>query len=257
VQLAMGQNEKGRGLDMANDQQVDLEKSKFLFSAHYLPINQRKTQQNLRVFPRFRFAHNSQQTDIEATIKKTIEKGQFTEGVFQKAKNNTAQLLLLIDHEGSMIAFHVMADFLKTQIEKALNNNNGAKNKNTVNAFYFYNLPRKRLFKNTAHTKGESKEKLFNSLKGKDISVLIFSDAGAARGRYSQKRVNETQEFLSELYKCTHKIAWLNPMPQKRWKDTSAEDIALHVAMYEADENGIKNAILQLKGRINTTIIRI
>ena len=256
VKLAMGQNEIGRDLDINSGQKIDLEKSKFLFSQHYYPINQRKTQQNLRLFPKFRYTYNTLHIDIEATINKTIEKGIFTEALFQKAKNNTAQLLLLIDHQGSMIAFQNLAAYLKSQIEKALNINS-TKNKSTFNSFYFYNLPRKHLYKNMAHTKAESIDNVINNLRGKDISIIVFSDAGAARGRYNTKRIIATQAFLRDFHECTHKIAWLNPMPKERWEDTSAEEISKQVAMFEATENGIKNVVLQLKGSINTKTIRI
>jgi hypothetical protein len=82
-----------------------------------------------------------------------------------------------------------------------------------------------------------------------DSSVLVVSDAGAARGYRSMNRIRATTEFLVELRRRTTLIAWLNPMPQPRWASTSAQFIARLVAMFQMDPDGFGNAVDVLRGQ--------
>jgi uncharacterized protein with von Willebrand factor type A (vWA) domain len=254
VRLAIGQNHKGKDLEIDNDQKIDLEKSKFLFFKNFYPVDQRKIQQNLKAFPSFNYVGHTQNLDIEATVNRNLEIGHFQEVIYQRNKVNTNNLLFLIDHQGSMIAFDRLADLLKAQIGKVLKSNFNDKNSINLDAFYFYNLPKKYLYLNKGHTKFAETNTIINKIKNKKTSIVILSDAGAARGGYSKKRISDTKSFLSKLQKCTHKIVWLNPMPKERWEDTSAEDISQFVAMFEATENGIRSTVLHLKGSINVKI---
>ena len=80
-------------------------------------------------------------------------------------------------------------------------------------------------------------------------AVLIFSDAGAARNRYSYERVDMTRAFLNRVYQSVRYVAWLNPMPAARWANTSAAAIAGTVPMFEVSHEGLQNAISVLRGR--------
>lgn len=221
-----------------------VETRQFLFTPHYYPLERRKTQQNFRTLPLQKKGRRTKEIDVNATITNTIEKGGFTEFQYLKQKTNGHNLILFIDHQGSMVAFHPLAEILKTEIKKNFPDKNKA-----FQAFYFYNLPQKYLYKNPQHTEYESKCNFFQSLSVHNTLALILSDAGAARGSYRSGRLKATNAFLDEIQKVTHKIAWLNPMPQYRWKDTTAEAIEQKVAMFEADEKGLYYALQYLKGK--------
>jgi hypothetical protein len=79
--------------------------------------------------------------------------------------------------------------------------------------------------------------------------VLIFSDAGAARGGYSEECIELTEAFLTQLRQRVRYIAWLNPMPQKRWFGTTAGEIARLLPMFEMTRRGLQDAIAVLRGR--------
>lgn len=79
---------------------------------------------------------------------------------------------------------------------------------------------------------------------------MIFSDAGAARNRYSYDRVEKTRVFLRRLYQSVRYVAWLNPMPVDRWPNTSAAAIARSVPMFDVSRRGMQDAISVLRGRI-------
>lgn len=247
VRIAISEYKPRNDLAVGQDNEPEIEKSKFLFTQNYFPVDKRKIQQNLRMFPFFRQSDQSSEIDVEATIKRTIEKGYFSEVAFKKLRTNAAHLLLLLDHLGSMVAFEQLAVQLQKEMEQALG---GGKNieERTLFTYYFYNSFSGHLYLNKAHTWSERIDEVLGYLKGKSAAVIIFSDAGAARGRYNAKRIAANRQLLAKLHTRTNKIAWLNPMPQERWEDTSAEEIAKNVAMFEADENGIKKAVDFLKG---------
>ena len=79
--------------------------------------------------------------------------------------------------------------------------------------------------------------------------MLIFSDAGAARGGYSEERYELTKKFLAQIKQRVRYIAWLNPMPRKRWANTTAADITRLVPMFEVSRRGLQDAIGVLRGR--------
>jgi uncharacterized protein with von Willebrand factor type A (vWA) domain len=45
------------------------------------------------------------------------------------------------------------------------------------------------------------------------------------------------------------RYAWLNPMPNHRWRNTTAEEIARFVPMFEMNRRGLDAAIDILRGR--------
>ena len=59
---------------------------------------------------------------------------------------------------------------------------------------------------------GDPGDILADHAKGQ--SALIVSDAGAARGWYSKDRASATRDFLKDLASFTHRVAWLNPLPE-------------------------------------------
>lgn len=225
----------------------ETEKSKFLFTEHYYPIDLRKVQQNLRTLPAYGINQPSQEIDIERTIDRIIEQGYFNGAVLQQQRKPSSQMLLLIDHQGSMIAFSQLAQDIRREFRSVFMPGKNEQVK-SMNAYYFYNAMDGNLFENTAYTKFTSFQKVLNNLRGRSTYVIIISDAGAARGRNDSPRVNNTKETLRELRNHTQKIVWLNPLPAHRWVQTSAGEIAKAVAMFEANENGIKNATDVLKG---------
>jgi uncharacterized protein with von Willebrand factor type A (vWA) domain len=84
--------------------------------------------------------------------------------------------------------------------------------------------------------------------QAKGNSVLIISDAGAARGYYDRRRVAETKAFLKTLSAYTYLYTWLNPMPQNRWRATTAADIADIVPMFPFNREGLNDAVSILRG---------
>ena len=80
-------------------------------------------------------------------------------------------------------------------------------------------------------------EALVKANRNSTIAVVI-SDGGAARGNTDltpiKKREEMTEAFLQMLRDTCAHVIWLNPMPEHRWKNTSAELISKHVYKMKA-----------------------
>lgn len=181
--------------------------------------------------------------DIDATVTQVTHQGFYLAPVYRRRERNQAHLLLLIDQNGSMMPFHRFTrDLAETALmESTLQPEN-------VNTFYFQNVPASTLYTDSYLTEPMSRQEVL-SLCTSDTSVLIVSDAGAARGHRTQERIRAVTRFLFQLKRYTSLIAWLNPMPEDRWLGSSAEIIAQMVPMYQMDNTGLSNAVDIVRGQ--------
>lgn len=179
--------------------------------------------------------------DVAATVTIAARQGFYLAPVYRRRLRNHARLLLLVDQGGSMTPFH---RFTRDLVDTAQQESGLA----AVEVFYFHNIFEDRLFHDPHRTLAQT---LDGALAGCDVetSVLIVSDAGAARGRRSRARIGLTARALAELQSRTPLLAWLNPMPRERWRDSSAEIIAGLAPMFVMNADGMSAAIDQVRGQ--------
>lgn len=208
----------------------------------YFPIRRRMMRQRLRTLRHQIRKETPDTIDIAATIKRASERGMLTEFVPFIKRINQAELLLLIDHDGSMVPFHLFSRHLVDVI-----NQKGLLAKTHI--YYFHNCPDEKLFKSMAHLEYENLEDVLRKHYAPHTGVIIFSDAGAARNNNDPERIKITKAFLRQLRQRFRHITWLNPMPRERWTGTSAEQIRQLVYMSELSSEGFRNSISVLRGR--------
>lgn len=201
--------------------------------------------------------------DIEATVEQVAKTGFFLSPILHRREINHASLLLLIDQDGSMTPFH---RFSRDLVATAFSGGDLVR----VDAYYFHNLPETddytdddkdpplkkpvdkvletHVYKDPRLTQPVDIREMW-SICDADTSVLIFSDAGAARGRQRIERLRATTEFIVPLRQRTPLIGWLNPMPKDRWESTTAELIASMVPMEQMDNDGFSNLIGIIRGQ--------
>lgn len=179
--------------------------------------------------------------DLEATIREQCRLGILTEPLLIPARRNQAKLTVLIDVSNSMCAWN---DFQRTMIESLRTGHLGE-----VAVYYFHNVPIEVLYERETLTKPISIEKALKAHPNN--TLLILSDAGAARGFSRRDRIEETREFLETAKRQWHPIVWMNPMPPHRWKHSSAEKISrlAHHTMIQLNEDGLIRAIDVLRGK--------
>lgn len=181
--------------------------------------------------------------DVETTVEQTARQGFFLRPVYDRRENNYAHLVLLVDQGGSMVPFH---RFTRDLVETATDEEESQIRQ--VEVMYFHNVPPADMFRDSHLTQPLPLEQVFARLTP-DTSVLLVSDAGAARGHRSMPRIRDTTEFLVRLKRLTRLIAWLNPMPQPRWAGTSAQYIARLAPMFQMDRDGFSHAVDALRGQ--------
>ena len=226
----------------------------FLLDESHLPFSMREMKQSWRFLRNPVGGGISDEIDLPGTVRTIARDGMFTELVYKPSTINKTQLLILLDHQGSMIAFDALGEQLS---EAAIDGGGHPK----AMKYYFRNHPENYLYKDKAHLNGEHLSRVFLKYTSPYTSVLIFSDAGAARGTHHPLRVHQTARFLTRMRLHTSRIAWLNPLPSWRWEGTSAEEIAALVPMFEClspeemvlyagtFRNGLDQSIQILKGK--------
>lgn len=212
----------------------------------YYPITRRSMVYNWRYLRRPVADGPLDVLDVDATIEQATSQGFYLAPVYRREERNNAHLLLLLDQNGSMTPFH---RFSRDLVETALYESPLQQEK--VNVFYFHNVPGTSVYKDLYLTEPIALQTVLATCDNQ-TSILIVSDAGAARGYRELKRIRATTSFLFTLKRYTSLIAWLNPMPEERWLGSSAEIIANLtnlVRMYEMDKTGLSNAIDIVRGQ--------
>lgn len=205
-----------------------------------LPISQRDMTVSWRNLRSLQREGIPEDLDVQGTINDICKFGFFRGPVLQARRRNQVQLVLLIDREGSMSPFNPLMKSLQESIEKG-----GLLGK--ISTYYFHNCPEVYLYKKHNFTQPLPIEDVLSE-QVRDNSVLIVSDAGAARRTYDGQRLKETKAFIKLLRQHTYLYAWLNPVPRPRWKTTTAEDIGEFVPMYPLDRQGLNDIINILLG---------
>lgn len=183
--------------------------------------------------------------DIAATVEAVARAGVYLEPVYRRRETNHVRLMLLVDQGGSMGPFH---RFTRDLVESLIQAGQaGHFNSDLIEVWYFHNVIGDHLFANPHLTRPEACEEILSRCDG-ETSVLIVSDAGAAKGSYRPERIRETSRSLYQLKKRTSLIAWLNPMPEDRWPGTSAQIISHLARMCQMTPDGFANAIDEARG---------
>ncbi len=208
----------------------------------FFPVTQRQMKQIWRYLRRPVREGKPTQLDVKATINHIGNQGILIEPVLIPSRVNRAELLLIIDQDGSMVPFHAFSHRLA---ETAL----GGGRLGKTGIYYFHNCPVEYLYRDRYHQEAELVSHVVSHICSERTAVLIFSDGGAARGGNSQERYQLTEEFLTKLQQRVRHIAWLNPMPKKRWFGTTAGKISTLVPMFEATRPSLQDAISVLRGK--------
>lgn len=181
--------------------------------------------------------------DIPKTVAEVAKQGVFLKPVFKPHRINRAEVILLLDWGGSMLPFHSIADDLIKTASRS-----GGFNK--LKIYYFKDCPKHEVFIDKYFIKAIPFTKCLKGMNYAQSSMIVFSDAGAARGSVSTQRLSDTKEFIAQSRRTVRYISWLNPMPQNRWFSTSAEQINDSlVPMFEATYFGMQNVINVAKGK--------
>jgi hypothetical protein len=179
--------------------------------------------------------------DLEATIRERCRRGVLAEPVLVPARRNLARLIVLVDASPSMAAWRRMNAALEESLREG--------RLDVASLYYFHNVPGDRLFERDTLVRPASLAALLDRQGGS--ALLILGDGGAARGRRDRERIDGTVKFLAKVAAVWHPVAWVNPLPRRRWAGTSAEAIAClpGIFMSELTDDGLIEAVDVLRGK--------
>jgi uncharacterized protein len=208
----------------------------------YFPVTRRQMKQSWRYLRRPIREGPRVELDMDATISRIERQGMLLEPVLIPRRINRAELVLMIDHEGSMVPFNLLANRL---VETAMR---GGRLK-SADVYYFHNYPVQYLYRDPSHQNAQKIQDVLGHYYHERAGALIFSDAGAARGGLNLDRIRWTRLFLNSLRLQFRYLVWLNPVPRSRWSGTTANILSDFVPMFDVSRKGLDNAISVLRGR--------
>ena len=140
-----------------------------------------------------------------------------------------------------MIPFSKVADYFVDSVKSVM----GCER---VKSYYFHNCPVGYLYQDSLLTQHLPVKDFIDGLSGKSVIVVVFSDAGAARGGWNEKRIKRTHHFLVNLKESSSIVCWVNPMPMTRWKGSSAGAISCLIGMesIESDSESLLSILSPL-----------
>lgn len=235
----------------ASNTGFDLQRN-FSFEGSYAPLSRRELQNVWRYLPTRQLdKRDSDRLDVKGTVKEIARIGEqsFFQPKFHQEYKRESGLFMLVDHLGSMVAFDDFANEVEDAARDWFSQHYQAEG---IRRYYFQNIPAKHLYLNTSHTQFHLVKHLHSKFGLSPKPMLIISDAGAAKGTFSEERVEATREALKILSSFASPIAWLNPLPAKRWEGSSAQAInhILGGTMCEATPAGFMRAINILRGKM-------
>ena len=220
----------------------------FVLTPTFAPISERELSQNWKYLRSLEAGSASEEVDVPAMIREVSRRGFFTKVHYLPQRVSSYQVLMMIDQGGSMIPFRPLAQQI---VKQAMD----LKKVQADHVLYFHDLPGKNLYRDARLMQEVEEQEWIPFLKSKNTALIIISDAGAARGSFSDERVYETFKFYRTIAAKVQRIAWLNPVPRQRWNDCSAGFIQQFCPMFGTDREGMKNAIDHLLGKTEKGIL--
>jgi uncharacterized protein len=195
---------------------------------------------------RFRLAKRTGpkvELDIEATVAEQSRHGLLVEPALVPARRNQARLLVVVDASPSMAPWRGLSRSISESLTRGQLGH--------AALYYFNNVPAPDLFESERLIRPVEVSDAMR--RHPDCPLLVVSDAGAARGTLDPVRVSDTRRFVAEATGGSWRpVAWVNPMPRRRWRGTSAQRIAElrgGSAMFELSDDGLVQAVDFLRGK--------
>jgi uncharacterized protein with von Willebrand factor type A (vWA) domain len=234
---------------------------RFLMADEYFPVSRRTLQQDWRKLASWQKGTGAPKPDLPATVLRIAREGIFFDFEYTRRASNRLSLFILADRGPGMDVFFSFGK----ELARAAGDNMARRH---PKPWYFSDLPlpednRENGYQllNEDRTAAISTAALLRPVIAQNRVVLIYSDAGAIRGKTpGAPELDATRQFVHHLLRHTAYVAWMNPAPQHRWKGTRAAVIAQEfpeIGMYEATRAGLSKVIDSLKGKITFKSIEI
>jgi uncharacterized protein with von Willebrand factor type A (vWA) domain len=221
-----------------------------------LILDVRQTKMALKKLRELKREGATEELDIEETIDKTAKEGGEIELVFNRSRENSVRILLLMDTGGSMLPY---TDLCERLFSAATQTNHFKDFKH----YFFHNCVYQDIYEDIANYKGIPTEKLFQAYH-KGYKVFIVGDARMAyselydvNGCIDYFYTNERPgiEWLLKIKQHFPHAVWLNPTHKSYWQHYTVDSIGKIFPMFELTIDGLKDAIKALTSRARKPVL--
>lgn len=213
---------------------------RFVRSDEYFPVTRRQIKQSWRSVRRPVREGPRTEPDREAAISEIGRRGSFLEPVLLLPRTYCRAVVLLIDQGGSMVPFQALSRRL---VEGVVRSGRPGE----VAVYSFHNCPADYLYREPTHRGAVALQDIIECAQSASCSVVIVSDAGAARRTFSPQRWEMTARFLLQCDRRFRALVWLNPTLRTRRAGTTAERICRSVPMFDVSRRGVDAALGTLR----------
>jgi uncharacterized protein len=158
----------------------------------------------------------STELDLEATVRRRCEEGVLRAPVRRPQRANSARVLVLADAGDTMAPWRPLLQTLRASLPAGGFADSALR--------WFIDVPGDELYRDEACAEPEAAAALMRRFEG--AALLIVSDVGSARGLLDRRRAARARAFVARWAPALTRVVWLNPMPEDRWRGTSAALVA-------------------------------
>ena len=220
-------------------------------------LDVRQTKMALKKLRELKREGSEEELDIDETIDKTAKEGGEIELVFNRSRENSVRIILLMDTGGSMFPYAELC-------EKLFSAATQADHFKEFRYFFFHNCIYQDIYEDMANYKNVPTEKLFSKFH-KGYKVILVGDARMAyselfdvNGNIDYFYTNDRPglEWLSRIRDHFPHSVWLNPTHKNYWGHYTVDTIGKVFPMFELTIDGLKDAIKALTSRTENLMHR-
>ncbi len=213
-------------------------------------LDVRQTKMALKKLRELKREGAQEELDIDETIDKTAKEGGEIELVFNRSRENTVRIILLMDTGGSMLPYTELCEGLfsaATQMEHF----------KEFKYFFFHNCIYQDIYEDIANYKRVPTDKFFSNFD-KRYKLVLVGDARMAYSElfdvngcidYFSSNDKPGVEWLLKIKEHFPHSVWLNPTHRNYWGHYTVDTISKIFPMYELTIDGLKDAIKALTSR--------
>jgi uncharacterized protein with von Willebrand factor type A (vWA) domain len=199
---------------------------------------------------------SEEELDIDQTIDKTAKEGGEIELVFNRSRENTVRLILLMDTGGSMLPYSELCNRLFSAASQM-------EHFKEFRYYYFHNCIYQDVYEDMANYKRVPTEKLFSNFH-KGYKVIIVGDARMAYSElfdvngcidYFYTNDKPAIEWLLKIREHFPHSIWLNPTHKNFWGHYTVDTIGKIFPMFELTLDGLKDGIRALTSKTKQPVL--
>ncbi len=213
-------------------------------------LDVRQTKMALKKLRELKREGLQEELDIDETIDKTAKEGGEIELVFNRSRENTVRLILLMDTGGSMMPYTELCERLFSAASQT-------DHFKEFKYFFFHNTIYQDIYEDMANYKRIPTEKLFSQFH-KGYKLILVGDARMAFSElfdvngcidYFYTNDKPSLEWLVKIRDHFPHSVWLNPTHKNFWGHYTVDTISKVFPMFELTIDGLKDAVKSLTSR--------